>query len=85
MQFHSHANQIHFHKNGFELRLALKQRDKGTRKWPIKYLLSSFPFKISNHVPSKIIRFLFCNKYRRKKVLTIHLKRVCMITCHYGD
>ena len=25
----------HFHKNGFALRLALKQRQKGTRKWPI--------------------------------------------------
>ena len=35
MQFHSHANQSHFHKNGFALRLALKQRHKGTRKWPI--------------------------------------------------
>ena len=30
-----HANQSHFHKNGFALRLALKQRHKGTRKWPI--------------------------------------------------
>ena len=35
MQFHSHANQSHFHKNGFALKLALKQRHKGTRKWPI--------------------------------------------------
>ena len=36
MQFHFHANQSHnFHKNGFALRLALKQRHKGTRKWPI--------------------------------------------------
>ena len=35
MQFHSHANQSHFHKNGFALRLALKLRHKGTRKWPI--------------------------------------------------
>ena len=43
MQFHFHANQSHFHKNGFALRLALsivnstalKQRLKGTRKWPI--------------------------------------------------
>ena len=25
----------HFHKNGFTLRLALKQRQKRTRKWPI--------------------------------------------------
>ena len=35
MQFHSHANQSHFDNNGFALRLALKQRHKGTRKWPI--------------------------------------------------
>ena len=34
MQFHFHANQNHFHKNGFALRLPLKQRHKGTRKWP---------------------------------------------------
>ena len=25
----------HFHKNGFALRLALKQRHMGTRKWPM--------------------------------------------------
>ena len=35
LQFHFHANQSHFRKNGFALRLALKQRHKGTRKWPI--------------------------------------------------
>ena len=35
MQFHFHANQSHFHKSGFALRLALEQRHKGTRKWPI--------------------------------------------------
>ena len=35
MQFHFRANQSHFHKNGFAVRLALKQRHKGTRKWPI--------------------------------------------------
>ena len=36
MQFHFHANQSHFHKNGLALRLALKQRHRGTRKWPIR-------------------------------------------------
>ena len=35
-QFLFHANKSHFHKNGFPLRLALKLRHKGTRKWPIK-------------------------------------------------
>ena len=35
MQFLFHANQSHFQKHCFALRLALKQRPKGTRKWPI--------------------------------------------------
>ena len=35
IQFHFYANQTHFHKNGYALRLVLKQRRKGTRKWPI--------------------------------------------------
>ena len=35
MQFHFHTNQSHFHKNGFALRLALKQRHKVTREWPV--------------------------------------------------
>ena len=34
MQFHIHGNQSHVHENPFALRLALKQRHKGTRKWP---------------------------------------------------
>ena len=37
MQFHFHANQSHFHKNGFALELVLKQRHRGTRKWPIGF------------------------------------------------
>ena len=45
MQFHFHTNQSHFHKNGFALRLALKQRHKGTRKWPI--LVEFVWFKVS--------------------------------------
>ena len=35
MQFHFNANQTHFHKNGFALRLVLKQRHKETRKLPV--------------------------------------------------
>ena len=42
MQFHFHANQSHFHKNGFALRLAFKQRHKETRKWPIATVDSGF-------------------------------------------
>ena len=37
MQVHFLANQSHFHENGFTLRLTLKQRHKGTRKWPISF------------------------------------------------
>ena len=33
--FHSHANKTHFHKKGCALRLILKVRVFGTRKWPI--------------------------------------------------
>ena len=42
MQFHFHANQSHFHNNAFALRLALKQRHKETRKWPIEIALNGF-------------------------------------------
>ena len=36
MVFHSHANKTHFHKKGCALRLILKVRVFGTRKWPIR-------------------------------------------------
>ena len=35
MQLRFHANQSHFHRNGFVLRLALKLRHNGSRKWTI--------------------------------------------------
>ena len=35
MQVNFHANQSNFHENSFTLTLALKQRQKGTLKWPI--------------------------------------------------
>ena len=43
MQFHFHANQSHFHKNGFAVRLALKQMHKGTPKmaYSVSSLLST--------------------------------------------
>ena len=37
-----HVNQSHFHRNGFALWLALKQKHKGTRKLPIN--ISNFGF-----------------------------------------
>ena len=40
-QFLFHANNSHFHNNGFALRLALKQRYKGTRKWPIGFAFAT--------------------------------------------
>ena len=36
-----HANQSHFHKNGFALTLAFKQRLKGTQNWPILLMIES--------------------------------------------
>ena len=45
----------HFHENGFALRLALKQRHKGTRKWPIEKL---FLGKSNYEEPSIIYQLL---------------------------
>ena len=42
MQFYFHVNQSHFHKNSFPLRLVLKQRHKGARKWPIHVGVSGY-------------------------------------------
>ena len=36
MIVHSHANKNHVHNKGFVLRLVLKVRVFGTRKWPIR-------------------------------------------------
>ena len=38
-------NQSHFHKNGFAVRLALKQRHEGTQKWPVPIIGFSLPYK----------------------------------------
>ena len=38
---HETACRTHFHVQGFSLRLVLKQRHKGTRKWPIACSSSS--------------------------------------------
>ena len=55
-----HANQSHFHKNTFALRLVLNQRHKGTRKWPIDHKFSmgylsnrpqvSMVYRLINHL-----------------------------------
>ena len=48
MIFNYDANKTHFHNKGFALRLVLKVRFFGTRKWPIAtYLNFSLFFKNS--------------------------------------
>ena len=37
LHVHFHANQTHFHLNGFERGLVLKMRQRATRKWPIVF------------------------------------------------
>ena len=59
MQFHFHANQSHFLKNGFTLRLALKQRHKGTRKWPISFTVVKF---VRIHIELKAFFFSSCRR-----------------------
>ena len=44
------ANQRHFHKNGFALRLALKRRHKGTRKCKYREFQVSDISEVSNRV-----------------------------------
>ena len=64
MQFHSHANQSHFHKNGFALRLALKQRHKGTRKWPISLFIRNFG--LQTRLPATVDRVMMLQiKYKK--------------------
>ena len=41
------ACRTHFHMKGFALRLVLKQRHKGTRKWPVGCLVKSRVLKSS--------------------------------------
>ena len=46
--FDLHENELacrtHFHMKGFALRLALKQRHKKTRKWPIAFPIVKVKF-----------------------------------------
>ena len=42
LQENETAYRTHFRMKGFALRLALKQRHKGTRKWPINMQHGSF-------------------------------------------
>ena len=64
MQFHFHANQSHFHKNGFTLRLALKQRHKGTRKWSILWTTKLFSSAASVWAKLCHIKHIICTLRR---------------------
>ena len=59
LQVHFHANQTHCNLSGFALRLVLKQRHKGTRKWPILLIVSAFlmgVLKVKTLAKIKILR-----------------------------
>ena len=71
MQFLFHANQSHFHKNGFALRLALKQRHKRTRKWPIR---RRFIFYHGMSQLGKSVQYAYRSKTLLR--LNIHQQRV---------
>ena len=51
-----YANQSHFHKKGFALRLALKQRHSGTRKWSIA-LVNRPEFDLRENETARRTRF----------------------------
>ena len=60
MPFYFHADQSHFLKNGFAIRLTLdlKQRQKGTQKFPIQIARSSYANEA--HVKHMIVLSLKC-------------------------
>ena len=61
-QFLFHANKSHFHNNGFALRLALKLRHKGTRKWPIVMVMINWKMASRSWHPSPFVIILVINK-----------------------
>ena len=57
MSFHSLANETYFDIKGFAPDLALKQRLKATRKWPIALSLlaaQELGLRSFNYLPEKI-------------------------------
>ena len=79
IQFYFHANQNHFHKNGFAIKLALKQRHEGTRKWPINHVLGLLVMIMTSgpcltQSPFQTRSFLINSSYGRRfgeKVITV--------------
>ena len=71
MQFHFHANQSYFHKNGFALRLVLKQRHKGTRKWPIEATCEHLSAILDTH--GRVV--LMTSPFSDSIVFTVHTRK----------
>ena len=69
---------IHFHKNDFALRLALKQRHnwKGTRKWPITSFREGKKSQIMLAVLSKFRSNL--------KIMRSFLNQLCQKLCRHN-
>ena len=73
LQVHFHATKTHFHKNGFELRLVLKQRQKGTRKYPYPIVLPQIS-TISNTYLDDVQRLIKSNPISLIQCLTLHVE-----------
>ena len=69
MPYHFHA----IHKNGFALKLALKQRHKGTRKWSVS-LKPRIPYGLDQvpNVPNRSSNLR--NKFVKEKLLLPRVK-----------
>ena len=65
--FQNESKRETVHKNGFPLRLALKQRHKGTRKWSMKLILLIFPFD----------NLVLMNGFAVGKVMWLNLPMIC--------
>ena len=55
MQFHFHANQSHFHKRGFALRLALKQTVQGNSEMAYYGVISSWGAVSFRHIAKYLL------------------------------
>ena len=75
LHVHFHANQSHFHLNGFARRLVLKLRQKATRKWPIVfYLVRSFPDLVTGYMCSFRVVSVFVGSFTSDLTSTFYFK-----------
>ena len=83
-EFDLHENETacrtHFQKNGFALRLALKQRHKGTRKWPI----DTFPIPQRHRDPHKRRASGLFEIYTNKEMYGEILKSLNIVNLYRG-